>query len=227
MHTAEELTGRDFEYRSGGEVVARETVMPAVTPADRVGVVMGAGTDGLGAGNFVLSCITAFYDHLRATTGEFFEYPDYYTFQVTAEPADYGMLDIYPDHKNVSVEPDDEQLLRAISDRAITVLLVPDVPPTTPAVEDITRRSVARWIEDCYVYAADGRPADAEFAIGQPREPAEDWYETTANSVAAGTDTLPSFGPHEDRIVQHFRHISLEAALSRLPTAEDRAATSA
>jgi len=219
MHTADELTGSDFAYRANGREVAREAVMPAITPADRVGVVMDAGTDGLGAGNFVLSCITAFYDHLRATTEEFFEYPDYYTFQTTAEPADYRMLDIYPDHKNVGIEPDDERLLRAIADRAITVLLVPDVPPSTPAIEDLTRRSAARRIDHCYVYAADGRPDNAEFSIDQPREPAQDWYESTARSATtAGTDTVPSFGSREDRIVQHFGRISLDAALSRLPT---------
>lgn len=219
MHTADELDGSDFEYRADAEVVPRDAVMPHITPTDRVGVVMGTGSDGLGAGTFVLSCVTAFYDRLRETREDFFEYPDYYTFQTTPDPADYAMLDIYPDHKNVAVEADAERLLRAITDRAITILLVPDVPARSPGFEDITLRSAHRVLEDSFVYAPDGRPSESDFSISLPRRPAEEWFESTAHSVdsVAESETSTSFGVSDSQIVQHFRRVSLEQALSHLP----------
>ncbi|WP_081927451.1 hypothetical protein [Halobellus rufus] len=219
MHTTKELDGSSFEYLVDGDVVARDTVMPSVTSDDRVGVVMGTGAEGLGAGNFILSCVTAFYDYLRETRDEgFFEYPDYYTFQTTNKPADYRMLDIYPDHKNVTVEPDAEQLLRAINDRAITTLLVPDVSPTSPDVEDITRQSASRRLDHCYVYASDGHPSNGVFSIRQPHQPARKWFEATVESLGGESAvSIPSFGADEDWIVQQFRQISTDQALERLP----------
>lgn len=219
MHTTKELDSTLFEYRVDGDVVSRETVMPHITSDDRVGVVMGTGVEGLGAGNFVLSCVTAFYDYLSETHEEdFFEYPDYYTFQTTSEPADYRMLDIYPDHKNITVEPTAEHLLRAINDRAITTLLVPDVSPTSPDVDDITLQSAHRRIDHCYAYAPDGRPSDAEFSIRQPDQPTNEWFKATIESIDDESEVcVPSFGSSDDSIVQQFRCVSVEQALERLP----------
>lgn len=218
MHTAEELCRTDFEYRADGQLVSRSEVVPIITPDDRIGVVMGAGTDGIGAGNFVLFCVTAFYDHLREAKDGFFEYPDYYTFQATTDPADYRMLDIYPDHKNVTVEPEAEQLLRSINDRAITILLVPEVPIKTPEIKEITRRSAERRIDYCFLYASDGRPTEAGFSIQLPRQRVEDWYQTTAHSVETvpETYTIPSFGSSDSHMRQSFRQIPVDQALSRL-----------
>lgn len=219
MHTIEEIGSESFEYRVDGDVVSRETVMPRFTSDDRLGVAMGTGAEGVGAGNFILSAVVAFYGYLSETRDEdFFEYPDFYTFQTTGNPADYRMLDIYPDHKNVAVEPETEPLLEAINDRAITTLLVPDVIPDPPDVDDITRRSAQRRIEDCYVYAPDGRPREAEFSIGLPREPVAGWYATTLESTAdASIDSLPAFGSDDEWLSQQFRRVSLEEALARLP----------
>ena len=219
MHTTKELDRSSFEYRVDGDVVPRETVLPSLTADDRVGVVMGTGTAGLGAGTVILSCVTAFYEHLSETRNEdFFEYPDYYTFQTTADPADYRMFDIYPDHKNVSVEPAAEQLLRAINDRAVTTLLVPDVPPTPPDVDRVTLQSAHRRIDHCYVYAPDGRPNSVDFTIRQPSHPANEWFKTTVESISGDAEgSVPSFGSDSDWIDQRFQQVSVGQALERLP----------
>lgn len=218
MHTTKELDSTSFEYRVNGDVVPRETVMPHVTSDDRVGVVMRTGVEGLGAGNFVLSCVTAFYDYLRETREEdFFEYPDYYTFQTTGNPADYRMLDIYPDYKNVSINRTAEHLLRAINDRAITTLLVPNATPNLSDLDDVTLQSAHRRIDHCYVYAPDGRPSNADFSIRQPRQPANEWFETTVESLNDDSEvSVPSFGTDDDWIVQQFRQVSVKQALERL-----------
>lgn len=219
MHTTEELETTSFEYRVDGDVVPRETVLPPVTSDGRVGVVMRTGVEGLGAGNFVLSCVTAFYDCLSGTRQEdFFEYPDYYTFQTTSDPADYRMLDIYPDHKNVAVTPTATHLLRAVNDRAITTLVVPDVSPGSPDIDDITLQSAHRRIDHCYVYSPDGRLRDAEFSIRLPRQPPNDWFETTRESVDGETEgCVPSFASDDSGLIQQFRTVSVTQALDRLP----------
>lgn len=219
MHTTEELEGTDFQYQSDGHSVSRDDVMPSIKPTDRVGVVMGAGTDGLGAGNFILSCVIAFYERVKESKENLIEYPDYYTFQATADPADYRMFDIYPDHKNVIVDPDDEKLLQAINDRAINILLVPDVLPRTPGLDKITQRSTQRVVEDCYLYSPDGVLSESEFSIQVPRQPTHDWYQATVQSMdTVSNNPLTSVGFEEDNVIQEFRSISLEESLSRLPT---------
>lgn len=219
MHTAEELAASDFDYREATQPVARSEVMPTITLDTRVGIVMGAPTDGIDAGNFILSCVTAFYDRLRAVSDNFFEYPMFYTFQGTTNPADYRMLDIYPDHKNVAVEPDTENLARAIADRAIDILVVPHTTTVSSHIADITRRSLERQIDDCYQYASPKQPSESDFSIGLPRHLVENWYQTTTNSVddPAATEPQTTLDTNGEQITQHFRQISLESALANLP----------
>lgn len=220
MHTVDELDTTDFEYRTDGQRITRSQVLPRITPEERVGVVMRRGLDGLGAGAFLLECVTAFYDHLGETTDQFAEYPDFYTFQTTDDPAEYSMLDVYPEHKNVAVEGTAEALLRAIADRAITILLVPEGPAHPPEIDGITRRSAKRWIEHCYLYAPDGRPDGADVTIRHPRQPADSWYETVADSAEGSpeTDVFPP-GSGDVHVTQGFRELTVEQALARLPPA--------
>lgn len=62
---------------------------------------MGDGVQGNGAGICFLASVIAFDDSLGEGKTDFFEYPDFYTFQASTNPADHRMLDVYPDHKNV------------------------------------------------------------------------------------------------------------------------------
>ena len=220
MHTSQKLDSADFTYHSDEKVGSRSEIMPEITDRDRVGVVMGSATEGIDAGNFVLSCVTAFYDHLRATTDDFFEYPDYYTFQTTTDPADYRMLDIYPNHKNVTVKSDTERLMQAIVDRAITILLVPNITAQRPDIEEITRRSLERYVKSCYQYAGSEPLTDADFTIETPENSILEWYTTTFNSTAnpSSSSHQTVLEPREEPITQRFRHIELDTALSHLPT---------
>lgn len=218
MHTLDELDRADFRYRSNGREVPRDEVMPSIGIEDRVGVVMDQGPDGIGAGNFILSCVIDFYDTLREHKDEFFEYPDFYTFQATTDPADYRMFDIYPDHKNVVVEPDAEAVLRTVNDRAIDILLVPDQFSNPSDIEDVTRRSAQRGIDSCFLYAPGGTLEEPNFVIETPRQPVVDWFETTAESLGgAGTGAnRQAFRDDQERISQAYRPLSLDQALEFL-----------
>ncbi|WP_411966126.1 hypothetical protein [Haloferax sp. YSMS24] len=222
MHTTHELTSDTFDYRDAEGPVARHEVMPPISIADRLGIVVDDPTDGLGAGNFVLSCVTAFYDRFRERTAEFYEYPDYYTFQATSDPVDYQEFDIWPDHKNVSVPREPEAFLRAINDRGITILLVPESAPTSPSFEAVTRNSASRRIDSCYLYAPDGGLADADFSISLPHDTVAKWYEKTSESAWDGPDPPGSLVKDEATITQQFRRVGLSQALGRLPASDTR-----
>ncbi len=219
MHTLDELAASDFHYVSDDRSVEREAVMPSISVADRLGIVMGSGLDGLGAGNFILASVIAFYDTLRDQKEDVFEYPDFYTFQATSDPADYRMFDIYPDHKNVETARDPESILRAVNDRAIDVLLVPDRPPSSPHIADVTRRSAERGIEACFLYSPEGRLDGDRFLIEAPRQPVAGWLDTTAKTTGAAS-SAGRCEAGQDPIAQPFRQIPLDAALSYLPSAE-------
>lgn len=218
MHTTDELTAGSFEYHRGEEPVVGAGVMPSITVGDRLGVVMAEPGDGLGAGNFVLACVTAFYDRFGDQNGDFFEYPDYYTFQASARAVDYLEFDIWPDHKNVTVASDSERVLRAINDRAVNVLLVPDGVGSEPEVEDVTRRSAERRIDACYQYAANGRLADAGFSIRVPRAAVEGWYRETAEAAGVEAGSYTPSGVEGAHVTQQFREIGLGEALRHLPS---------
>lgn len=223
MHTLNDLNAADFSYRSDGRSVDRDVVMPAVGVGDRLGILMGTGAEGLGAGNFLLSCVIDFYDTLRESKDEFFEYPDFYTFQATADLADYRMFDVYPDHKNVQVDPDAEAILRAVNDRGITTLLVPDRSPRPPDIADITRRSAERTIEQTFLYAPSGRLDGDGFEVSLPRQPVEDWFEATFESMDVPPEegTIPPGATRRERVSQRYRRIALEEAIERLPLVSD------
>lgn len=218
MHTLDEIEAADFRYVSDGRSVGKDEVMPSISIADRLGVVMGNGTEGLGAGTFVLASVIDFYDTLRERKADFFEYPDFYTFQATTEPADYRMFDIYPDHKNVVTDADAEAILRAVNDRAIDHLLVPDRSPSPPEIEDVTRRSAERRIESCFLYSPEGRLDGGGFVIEAPRQPIADWFETTAESAGepSGDERWRTGRERHQRISQEFRRLSLDRALDHL-----------
>jgi hypothetical protein len=218
MHTTHELTSEAFEYRHSDRRVPRREVMPPVSVNDRLGVVMAGPADGLGAGNFILSCVTAFYDRLRAQRDEFFEYPDYYTFQASPDPLDYLEFDIWPDHKNVPVPADPERVLRAVNDRAITVLLVPASPGVDPALDGVTLRSAERRIDACYLYAPDGVLDTAEFSIRAPRAVVGEWYRETVDAADPQPWSFTPSDPECAHVTQQFREISLEDAMGYLPT---------
>jgi hypothetical protein len=216
MHTTHDLTSETFEYRRHGAPVDRDEVMPSLAIDGRLGVVTADPADGLGAGNFVLACVTAFYDGLSARSDDFYAYPDYYTFQASPDPLDYLEFDVWPDHKNVAVDRGPEPVLRAVNDRAITVLLVPDVPATDPDLEDVTRRSAERRIDACYLYAPDGDLTSADFSIRLPWETVGPWYRETVAAAGVDPGRFTPADPDDASLTQQFRELDLEDALRRL-----------
>ncbi len=111
--------------------VQHETHFKSFTTTDRLGLVTAHPFDGLGAAALVMGYVTAFYDRYREAGGDFFAYPDFFSFQRLLPLARYGMFDIWPDEKNVHLPEERWDALSTIASRAITVLIVPSHPLST------------------------------------------------------------------------------------------------
>lgn len=164
MHSSKELTSEMFAFRVAGQPVSFADVFPGFEQRDRIGIVSRSVGGALGGSALVMAAITAFYDQERARGDRFFRYPDYFLFHVGTSVGKYGMLDIWPEHKEVAVpEGDPEALLQAINDRAITHLLVEDGAAGTAEFGRATLGSVG--VRHALAFAADGRVRDADLEV--------------------------------------------------------------
>ena len=153
-----------FAFTVAGQQADLGQVFPGFGERDRLGIVSRTSGGALGASALILATITAFYDRERARGTAFFRYPDYYLFHTATSVGPYGMIDIWPEHKEVTIpagEP--ETLLRAINDRAITHLLIEDVAPGTPTFERATLASVG--LRAALAYAPSGRVRAADVRV--------------------------------------------------------------
>ncbi len=172
MHTTA-LRSQEFQIVVDGRPAALSDVFPGFSEHDRLGIVIHEDLGATGAGSLILAAVTAFYDRLRAAGEEFFAYADYFAFHVGADHGTLRKLDVYPAHKEVVVAGDAEQVLRAINDRGVTRLLVPEAPQAVPAhppapepdLRPDTRHSAQRRIRTALVYSPTGQTADPDVVV--------------------------------------------------------------
>ncbi len=209
-----------FELRVKGRRSEISDVFPGFEERDRLGLVMRRPCGAVGASTLILATVTAFYDIQRAKGEEFFVYPDYFLFHVGGSFGNHKMLDIFPAHKEVVVEDDPEELLRAINDRAVTRLLVEDVEPGDPTFERPTLASSR--ILTALAYSPRGRARDAdvevsgiattEAYVSAVVEQSEEVDQGIRDDVRAGRKGL-----FEDGVpLETYRRLGIEEALGML-----------
>lgn len=223
MHSSDVLRSEQFHVEVDGLAVSHGAYFARVTRQTRLGVVAPSGIDGAGAAAMVLAYVTAFYNDYRAVGGDFFVYPDYFVFVPEDDPRpSYGMLDVWPDHKVVGVGREPLDVLRAVTDRAVNVLLVPDGEPKDNAFDRVALGAADRTIEACYAYAFDGQVRDADVTVQCPANPVVDWVKQMFDS--AGRDATIETRKRQwlegvannARLSQQYRRITLADALARL-----------
>lgn len=166
VHSSAELADSSFAVAIGGrDGLWVDDLFPGFDERDRVGAVVRHPLGALGASTAILAAVTAFYDVQRARGGEFFIYPDYFLFHVGRPLGDHNMLDVWPDHKEVVVADDAEQILRAINDRGVTRLLVEDRPPGEPSFDRESLASARARIVTALAYSPGGRVASGDVRI--------------------------------------------------------------
>lgn len=223
MHSSHELTSAAFTIELEGRQVSIPELFPGFDARDRLGIVVHQPGGALGASVLIMATITAFYDIQRVRADDFFIYPDYFVFHVGQQHGNHSMLDIWPDHKEVVVANEPEAVLRAINDRAITHLLVPDGQPGNLSFGRATLASGC--LRSALAYAPSGRAHDADVvAVGTA---------VTERYVAAVIDESAQLDAEtkamlrtererrmdSGRPVEHYRRVSLDTARALLTPA--------
>jgi hypothetical protein len=166
MHSSTALSSDDFVIEIAGEPADVPALWPGFQEQSRLGVVVADDFGAVGASGLITATITAFYDILRAAHPEgFYRYADYYLFHIGRMRGNHNMLDVSPDHKEVLVAADGEQILRAVNDRGITHLVVPDGPLGTPDFEPQTENSAKSRLLGAMAYSPSGRTPDSDVEI--------------------------------------------------------------
>ncbi|MCH2663269.1 hypothetical protein MK139_02940 [bacterium] len=224
MHSSA-LRSSDFNIQINGRTPSLSESFDTFRLSDRIGIVTDKPLDGLGAATLILSGVTAFYDCYREISSDFFAYPDFYNLQVSKPLTQYGMFDIWPDHKSSMLPGDPNGRLGSIGNRAITILVVPegDADVWSPPDDGVTRavlESVRRCVRMCLVYSPEGRVDQQEIVINCSKVDIESWG--TQIIDGSGWDQANSATKRwrdacvGGNIEQSFRHVDLSTALSIL-----------
>ncbi len=220
MHTTEDLAGSSFEIIADERNTGLSGVLPGFDERDRLGVIVRSPCGAVGASTMILATVTAFYDIQRQIAEDFFVYPDYFLFHVGGPLGDHRMLDIFPSHKEVVVEDEPEEILRAINDRAVPRLLVEDGPPSEP---DLDRPTLASTnLHTAIAYSPDGRVKDADLSVAG-NETTEsyvydvlDQSETMEATVREDIRQRRKNILENDRPIETYRRLTMEEALAKL-----------
>jgi hypothetical protein len=228
VHSSRELRSAAFDVTLDGAPATVLDVLPGFVAADRVGIVVRRPCGVVGASALLLAAVTAFYDVQRAQAEDFFVYPDYFVFHVGRRLGRHNRLDIWPPHKEVVVEDEPEEVLRAVNDRGITRLLVEDGAPGEGAFARETLASARARIVSALAYSAKGRTPDADVSIAS-NDVAESYVagvlEQSRDLPAGERDRIAAARAHlveGDRPVERYRRVALVEALGLLAPEPER-----
>lgn len=220
MHSSK-LRGSDFEFELSGSPVSHQTFFDSFTISDRLGIVTLHPLDGLGAATLIMSYVTAFYDHYRASGEDFFAYPDFFCFQRKLPLVHYGVFDIWPEEKNLHLAQDRWETLSMVSSRAITVLLIPSYPRSTfelPKEEKDRARleSFRKNVHACYTYSPGGIVEGGDVVVSTASESIRQWGTSILEANEAGQEGHRKNweeGFKNKKLIQSFKQISVDEAL--------------
>lgn len=215
MHSAI-LRGTDFEIRSNGQIVRHEEFFSDFTVGTRLGLVSPNGLDGIGDAGLVLGYVTAFYDLHREASDEFYAYPEFRTFQCGAGVADYGMLDIYPAEKNITITSDPESVLHAVIQQEINILLVPIRESSQSKIDSELIESVKATVHTCFLYSPGGEIANPDITITCHKHEIFDWIKEVADSVPDNRPDDQATIPTQPILRQSYLRVSLDTAVKHL-----------
>ena len=220
MHSSS-IRGTDFKIAWRGKAIQHAELFSSVQDTDRVGVVIPRRLEAIGAITLIMSYVTAFYDRYRERGSEFYAYPDFFTFQREVPCADYCMFDIWTEHKNIQVPPDAQQTAEAITDRGVTVLLVPDNDVREIAIEPVELESARRNVRRCFAYSETGTTASSDLVIECRSQLLRDFALSVLDSLPVGKMVQEQRQQWEERMAadtlrQTFRQLELSDALQRI-----------
>lgn len=230
MHSSCELTSDQFEVTIQGSLARIDDILPGFGEQSRLGVIVRDDFGALGASTLITAAVTRFYDIQRDLCPDgFYRYPDYYLFHAGRFHGSHSMLDVFPAHKEVMVHDDPESLLRAINDRSITHLVVPEGRPREVDFHPETLNGAKHRIHSAVLYSSGGSVGQADIEIKgnehvdsyvratleapEPRSRLDDEIDgEIADAISAERERLKVGG----RTVESFRRTSIDQALCLL-----------
>lgn len=172
MHLAELVDLAAIRLTVGGRSANAESIFPAWTERDRLGIITHQPFGALRATLPLQVAAELFYRARpeRRTSAE--QYPQVYVFHVGRPRGDMSGLDVWPRRHDVVVDSDNPgDLLGAMNDRAITRVLVPDASLGSlnyidAAPSGWTDTSVAHeLVRTVLAYPSDGREFEPEIEM--------------------------------------------------------------
>ena len=223
MHSSTELTSDRFQVTCNGQrLPSFADLAPGFNTQARLGIVIREPMQAIWASGLIMSAVTAFYDIHRQSAEDYFIYPDYFIFGINCVPGDYGMLDIWPEHKCITVGATAEECVRALNDRGVTILVLPDTTPREPELERQTRSSYLQRLKFGLIYSPGAVIGDSDIQITCP--PALEPYVATIIQQTAGLSAAAREVLHSRRQaataagapVEHYRRVAPATALNYL-----------
>ena len=224
MHSTKIIGSGDFEFHCNGKESTFEGIFPNFNQRDRLGIVVSSPGGSLGASTLLMAAVTKFYDYFRSRLGSdegsLHIYPDYYVFHIEKMYFDHHWLDIFPEHKEIVVENDPEEVLRAINDRGITRLLVEKAPGTSYDFSREAYNSALHRIDTAVAYSVSNSFEKITAQVSGPQI-IEKYIKTSLKRSRNLTEDIYSLRSSllknaHGRIVESFQHVSLDEALSSL-----------
>ena len=130
------------------------------------------------------------------------------------------MLDIWPDHKCIRVGATAEECVRAINDRGVTILVLPDTTPRAAELERQTRSSFLQRLKFGLIYRPGAAIVDSDIQVTCP--PALEPYldtiiQNTPALSASAREVLRSArqtATASGAPVEHYRRVAPATALN-------------
>jgi len=218
MHSSAELTSASFQVTANGvRLPSFAELSPGFNAQGRLGIVIREPLQAVWASGLIMSAVTAFYDIQRQSGEDYFIYPDYFMFGINCVPGKYAMLDIWPDHKRITVPANAEEIVRVINDRGVTILLVPDTTPREPPLERQTRSSALNRLKFGLVYRPGEMIDKSDIQITCPPV-VEGYVETVIRDTPGLTETeratLRRRRQEVSPAVEHYRRVSPASVLT-------------
>ncbi len=169
MHTSRVLKSDDFGFLINGEEGVIDDIFPDFSPYDRLGIVVNSDTGAIGASVLMTAAITRFYDFFRERLGNEDDrlriYPEFYIFHVGKQNVEHGALDIWPPSNEIILQDEPEQILSAINERGITLLIVEDQELMPPIIMRESFNSATTRIKTALAFSPTGRVDDADIEV--------------------------------------------------------------
>lgn len=141
MHTSRTMRPDEFDVTVDGRPGSLDAVLPSLTPTDRIAIVTHTPGGSLAAAPLLLAAVGRYYEMLRSERNDFYRYPSYFVVHVGQLRAYHGWLDVWSHHKEVVVAAHGQAVLEALHDRAVSRVLLEDVPPADGEL----MRETANW----------------------------------------------------------------------------------